>query len=198
MNIVSGFKPVAKTDNGICERCGTLCPKQTVLMASCDAEGNIDGCVTAHWGVCCAAQYCFGTKTERNRKRVLALVEEYEQEKRYQEEAWTARIATGTVQVWWEWKSTGSGYRYKTDPVNIDHGSVMAHANALFARTGRPLFGTFAMAHADGRIVKTTGEAGEVAYYTAAGFVQCTVPSNILPARSSEQVHHSTRQGFEG
>ncbi len=178
-NVIAGFKPVAKTDNGICERCGMLCPKQTVLMASCDSDGVVDGMVTAHWGVCCAAQYCFGTKSESSRKKVLAMVEKADMERRMQIESWECRIATGTIQTYRERKYTGSGYGYWSDPISIDHGSIRAHANALFHRTGNPLFGTFAMTHPDGREVRTTGKADEVAHYARLGFVQTTVPNRV-------------------
>lgn len=182
MNTISGFKPVAKSDNGICERCGTLCPKQTVLMASCDEGGIVDGLVTAHWGVCCAAQYCFGTKSELNRKKVNALIEKAESERKMQIESWLFRIATGTTHTYRERKYTGSGYSYLDDPVTVDYGSVMGLANKLFSMTGMHLFGTFGMAHQDGRIVRTTGKPDEVAFYSSLGFVRCTPVNQVYVA----------------
>lgn len=174
MNIIAGFKPVAKSDNGVCERCGTLCPKQTVIMASCDQDGNVDGMVTNHWGVCCAAQYCFGTKSDRNRKRVLALVEKAEQERKMQTEAWDVRIAVDCHTVAYIHIPMGI-HAHRTERQICRHNSIREAANVRYMKTGLPRVGSFLMANDQGHEVRVLqGRAGEIEYYASKGFAQVT------------------------
>lgn len=173
------FRPVAKSDNGVCERCGTLCPKETVMVSSCDGEGNPDGEVTMHWGVCCTAQYCYGGKSERNRKKVKAAIEQYELQQKWEEENRIFRIANGTTRTYTEYRYTTSGLRYNSEPITVNYGTVKGHANALYHITRHPLPGSFFMSHPDGRMVRTNGKPSDVAFYTNAGFVQATAPSVV-------------------
>lgn len=172
--VVKGYKPVGSSDNGICERCGTLCPKQTVIMAAVDAEGLVNEAIYAHWGVCCAAQYCFGAKTERNRKKVLALVQKEEEYRRYQVEQWNGRIATDNITIYYQNVAMGI-HAYLTEKTPIAHHSVREAANVRYMQTGLPRVGSFMMTNNHGHEVRVCSSIpGEVAYYTSIGFAQVT------------------------
>lgn len=172
--VVSGYKPVGSSDNGICERCGTLCPRQTVIMAAVGADGLVNENIYAHWGVCCAAQYCYGTKTAKNRDRVLSDVRRYEEYRAHEIESWNRRIATDKTSVWVETVRMGV-HATRTESHIQEHNSIREAANVKFMRTGLRPPGSFLMANTEGHEVRVMpSRLGEVEYYTSIGFVQAT------------------------
>lgn len=172
--VVSGYKPIGSSDNGICERCGTLCPRQTVIMAAVDADGYVNEGVYAHWGVCCAAQYCYGAKTAKNRDRVLSSICQYQEYREEEIKSWNRRIATDNTSVWVETIRVGI-HATRTETHIQEHNSIREAANVKFMRTGLRPPGSFLMANNQGHEVRVMpSRIGEVEYYSSIGFVQVT------------------------
>jgi hypothetical protein len=161
-DLIAGFRPIGAADSGNCDRCGTLCPKERVLMAAVDGDGNTDGSMTESWGKCCAAQYRYGDRSAASLRRVDAEVAAHRQEQEWKRTVLRRRIATGV-----EVAIRGIG---TTTYVRMD--CVRAAANKLFAVSGGRRVGSFLMANASGHEVRT--EEADREFYASMGFHQVT------------------------
>jgi hypothetical protein len=157
---IKGFRPIGAADSGECDRCGTMCPKERVLMAVVDQDGNTVANMTENWGKCCAAQYCYGAKTQANRRKVEAAISQYQAEIDWKRAMLKRRIATGTHMM----IKTFAGYQTLTDTC------MKQMANRLYSMSGAPRVGSFFMQNPDGHVVRTS--ESDSAFYADMGFVQ--------------------------
>jgi hypothetical protein len=167
---IKGFRPVAAADSGECDRCGTICPKERVLMAAVDADGVVRKDMTESWGKCCAAAYCYGSKSKANRDRVSSAVAEFQRNEQAQHDQWMRRIATDSTFVYTNVRYTASGYAIKDESV-IDLGCVLGACNRKYSATGLPVQGSIAMINDQGHMVRTAGDRPqEREFYASKGF----------------------------
>lgn len=156
---------VGMAEEGICDHCGTNCPRRRVAVRAVYADGS-RGDVES-WGVVCAGAARYGRRSPANGNRVrleaehadrVAELHRADRERRY-----NARVA-GEV------------------PEGVN---VKAAANIRYHRTGRPLVGSYFLANDAGEIVRVDGtDAADVQLYADRGFIhQISAPVSIaVPA----------------
>lgn len=157
---MSGFKVIGMAEEGICDHCGTVCPRRRVAVQAVYADGSTGE--VESWGVVCAGQARYGRRSTSNGERVrreaeqadhLAELERAERDRRFRH-----RVA-GEV------------------PAGVNAKSA---ANYRYHRTGRPLVGSYFLANAAGEIVRVDGtDLADVELFTARGF---TIPAS-MPVR---------------
>ncbi len=156
------------SNDGRCEKCGTVCPKRRVEVLPVDADGNACGPVQL-WGVNCAAFARYGSKSQRHQSSVVAEANETERQRVAWEHQKLSRVAAvsrsydfGVVVV------CGSGEG------NDSLGNV---ANRLYHRTGRSLVGSYFARGPYGEVVRVDGrDAADVQFFVDRGYVQFTNP----------------------
>jgi hypothetical protein len=167
---IKGFRPVAAADSGECDRCGTICPKERVLMAAVDADGVVRKDMTESWGKCCAAAYCYGSKSKTNRDRVTSAIAEYQRNEQAQHHMWMRRIATDATFEYVDVRYTNSGFRIE-ERKTIHLECVLSAANRKYSATRLPVEGSIAMINDQGHMVRTAADRPqEREFYASKGF----------------------------
>jgi hypothetical protein len=163
------YKFLRVTSNeGRCEKCGTVCPKRRVEVLPVDADGNACGEVQL-WGVNCAAQARYGSKARKYQERVVVEADTAERERAYQERQKLARVAV-----------VGQSYDFGGPATVVfcrDGLDSEGLANRLYRRTGRSLVGSYFARGPRGEVVRVDGsDAADVAFFAERGYVQVSNP----------------------
>jgi hypothetical protein len=140
--ILIDIKPVSMADSGNCERCGTMCLKERVVMVAVNQEGEMYQDITENWGKCCASQYCHRSKKPSAVKQVKNDITQYQQYQKHIEETLLKRIATGNLVTYKVTRTTGSGFSFQEDET-ITCDSIKGAANTLYNMSGLPRKGFF-------------------------------------------------------
>jgi hypothetical protein len=167
---IKGFRPVGAADSGACDRCGTICPKERVLMAAVDQDGLTIADMTESWGKCCAAAHCYGSKSKTNRDRIDSAIAEYQRNKAVEEQCLMARIATDNTYIHVTTTYTPSGYPMREQRV-ITLNCIVESANKRYSSTNLPIAGSSLMANDEGHMVRISGDRpAERIFFEARGF----------------------------
>lgn len=162
------FKTLKVTEEGHCEKCGRPCPRRRVLVQPLDVDGNPDGDPQA-WGVNCAAQVRFGSKSVARQNQIVTEAILEEQNRLYYELTKLARVAAIGRSYDFGGPATAVTCRGGLDGENL--------ANRLYHRTGRRLVGSYFARNADGHVVRVDGSDGvDVEFYASRGFVRVSEP----------------------
>lgn len=144
-------KILGMAEEGTCDHCGTTCPRRRVAVQAVYADGSTGE--VERWGVVCAGQARYGTRSTANGNRIrheaeqadrLAALHQADQRRRFEHRT------AGTV------------------PAGVTGKNA---ANLRYHRTGRPLVGSYFLANQAGDVVRVDGtDPADVAMFAAAGF----------------------------
>jgi hypothetical protein len=159
-------KILGMAEEGHCDHCGTMCPRRRVAVQAVYAD-NSTGKVE-FWGVICAGQVRYGSRSTSNGNRVRAEAENAD------------RIAAANA------AELERRFVARTAGPAPEGSNPKAAANIRYHRTGRPIVGSYFLANAAGNIVRVDGtDAADVALYTSRGYttaVSVPVQPESIPA----------------
>jgi hypothetical protein len=148
------YKILGMAGEGECEHCGAHCRRRRVAVQSVAADGSVGD--VEQWGVICAGQARYGSRSAANGARIQREAEQADQ---------LGRLERLDQERRFQFRTSGP----------VDAGiadNPKAAANDRYRRTGRPFAGSYLAANAAGEIVRVDGnDPADVATYTARGYV---------------------------